>query len=953
MSGNDNPIEQHHAVGNKQRVGDVRPWFTRTQEWLSEPFNFLFATFPIIFFTVMIPALLFVTLAIVVTLHLCVMAFKNVLPYRYPIYEDKDLSTGKKPDGILMLGQTRSKSPYERFKQCFLSNDDLRKHWLIIGATGSGKSETLKGIFFNALCWGAGFFMADGKADNKLPTDGYAMIRAFGRDNSILYLNFLLSGKTPLEVSKSRRRRTNGLNPFYDAEADTIKTMGANLLPKAEGEGKQWQEKALAVYRAVIDAVCYKRDHQGMVISVGVIIDYLGLPKIEELYLEGWDAAKANNDIWPPGFMGIKNYLEVGLPGYSVEKLLRKHERLDQPSSAFGQPRGGRGGQQSNEQTDAPSEQHGYRVGQLMPVLNLLGGTYGHIFGNMFSEIDMIDVALHDRILFLLIPSLEKSAQEAENLGKLTISCLRVMMGKNLGSELEGSYTDLIESKATNAHYPYVVALDELAYYYTEGLAVIFAQARSLGMSMLACSQDLEMLTSGDRAAETGAMLGNAVNKLFMKIDDPNKTWELANKTIGKQYVATFDSYERGVGSGYKRRQELRVQEQDIVTYQEMNALKAGQAVVNTMGKSSRIDTFYVGDWIASLKNQSFHVNRFLQVHPPSEEVFEDSLYCTQLQQSESQKDQKRQSLLLDILTYRRTISASGSAPIIEFISSASRTIEKLYPNDSSLTKGILLYELIKDWLAQQNNPSAVANQDSTNNEHGSAAAALLNTQFEHNLINALDEHGLPDPIALVRKPSYTVLGPVSNDAPNVTTDIGTNAVTENLDTAIMDVIGELPPNSITDEINNLGPNIQSTTQSPMASLLYGYGASTGSELDVIPNQMDDMPAFAEPEPESSLDRIFASQRSLPSVNWVNQSLTNAHRLMDQPRSADDTVVGVTQEALASLRELEQALGSENPAQSAHAMQKVVAAQATPDTIGKGDISDAEIERFFERELDI
>src|SRR3546814_1177052 len=99
------------------------------------------------------------------------------------------------------------------------------------------------------------------------------MARAFGRDDSILYLNFLLSGKTPQEVSRSRRRRTNKLNPFFDAEADTIIQMGANLLPKAEGDGKAWQEKALAVWRAVINALCFKRDTQGVVISVSVIVD--------------------------------------------------------------------------------------------------------------------------------------------------------------------------------------------------------------------------------------------------------------------------------------------------------------------------------------------------------------------------------------------------------------------------------------------------------------------------------------------------------------------------------------------------------------------------------------------------------------------------------------------------------------------------------------------------------
>src|SRR5690606_10998705 len=122
--------------------------------------------------------------------------------------------------------------------------------------------------------------------------------------------------------------------------------------------------------------------------------------------------------------------------------------------------------------------------------------------------------------------SLEKSAQEAENLGKLAIACLRVMMAKNLGSGLEGTYEQLLGSKATNSPYPYIAALDELGYYFADGIAVMFAQARSLGISMIAAAQDLEKLTEGSRAAEAGAMLANTTNKIFMKNEDPKKTWE-------------------------------------------------------------------------------------------------------------------------------------------------------------------------------------------------------------------------------------------------------------------------------------------------------------------------------------------------------------------------------------------------------------------------------------------
>jgi len=177
----------------------------------------------------------------------------KLLPFRYPPSAKDPNKKGKNGDGILFLGNLtydsnkQNRLPLEnaadKFKEVWLADDDLRKHFLILGSTGSGKSELLKSIFFNALCWGSGFFVADGKADNKLPLDNYALARWFGRDDDLLTLNFLLAGKTPEQVRKMRRRRTNKTNPFSTADADTIIQMGANLLPKVDGDAKNWQER--------------------------------------------------------------------------------------------------------------------------------------------------------------------------------------------------------------------------------------------------------------------------------------------------------------------------------------------------------------------------------------------------------------------------------------------------------------------------------------------------------------------------------------------------------------------------------------------------------------------------------------------------------------------------------------------------------------------------------------
>ena len=64
------------------------------------------------------------------------------------------------------------------------------------------------------------------------------------------------------------------------------------MLPKVEGEGKNWQETALNRWRALVVALCYKRDNFGFELSVSTLIEYLSLQTIEELYMEGYRAMR-------------------------------------------------------------------------------------------------------------------------------------------------------------------------------------------------------------------------------------------------------------------------------------------------------------------------------------------------------------------------------------------------------------------------------------------------------------------------------------------------------------------------------------------------------------------------------------------------------------------------------------------------------------------------------------
>lgn len=925
-------VEDRHEAKLSQRVIDVRPAGTIYAEWLSIRFNFLMVALPQVLLSFVAPLLaplFLLSLLVHGAMHL---SAKTVLPFRYPAGDPgSGARKSDKTDGILLLGLLESDSDYEQFKEIWESDDDLRKHMLIIGSTGSGKSETLKGIFFNSLCWSSGFFVADGKADNTLPAHTHTMVRSFGRDDDLLYLNFLLGGSTPEQVRKSRRRRTNKLNPVSAADADTIIQMGANMLPKVEGEGKNWQEKALNLWRAVIVALCYRRDTEGMDISVATIIEYLALPKVEELFLLGYEESLQRGE-WSYGYAGVKAYLDSGCPAYKVDKLLAKNGYGDTPAPA-GRPGAAASGK-AFEQDSMAYEQHSYRTTQLMPVLNLLDKTYGYIFRDKYPEIDMIDVTLNNRILVMLIPSLEKSAQEAENLGKLAIACLRVMMGKNLGSEIEGTRQELLESKATKSPYPYMVALDELAYYFADGIAVMFAQARSLGFCMIAAAQDLEKLTEGSRAAEAGAMLANSVAKNFMRIDDAGKTYDFIKKILGQISVAVRQTYELG-SSSYKKSKEIVVQDIDRVSLRELQEKGPGEGVFNSAGKTVRMKYLYIGKDLEQHANPEFWVPRFLQVEPPTPDEIDAFSIPIGAMEDKVQKGAR----MLGIM--RHQVARSGELPPHNpVISAAAAVADRLNQYTPAAVRAVTLYQAAK---------AAVMALQGTPGELPAAA-----TDVQRSGTGAPSE----SPASVGKR-----------------LDIGLPAETVNEG-------GPTHPQGPDEEDEGFDPlsfidDPQPYQRKPAELLL------TNSDVSVLKSESPGMGDSALPDEMNAVDRFFRDARSMnlrlakeapaqsklvspgtllalagdlsgakaatsDSQSWIDEAIGDASVVLAARSREGKSVVGMSDDTIANVEQLEGVLGSPQPKVTAKRVEAVVSTRVTPNVTPSADMAIEDIAQFFD-----
>jgi len=448
-------------------------------------------------------------------LHKC----NRTLCYKMPAWathlKDKNERDGV-PKGIMYMGNSEQYGNEE----VWLTNADVRTHILYLGTTGAGKTEGLKSIVSNALMWGSGFIYIDGKADTDLWSSLCAMVRRFGRDDDLLVLNYMTGNSDDPAPS-------NTLNPFSSGSASYLTQMLVSLMPEAGGDNAMWKERAISLLSSLMPALTWKRDNQDLPLNINLIRQVMNFPEVVKLSRDAALPERIRN--------GLTGYLNT-LPGY-VDAAFDDNG-MEKPL----------GPDQPMVDTNVVKQQHGYLTMQFTRALQSLGNDYGYIFESKNADIDMIDVVLNRRIMITLIPALEKSPDEAANLGKLVAATIKGMMGSTLGATVEGEAATVIENKPTRSSTPFVTVFDEVGYYTTQGMGVMAAQARSLGFCLVYAAQDLAALEKRVKE-EAKSITGNCNIKIFGKLEDPMGTQDFFDRTMGKALVSVVGGWTLG-GTG-------------------------------------------------------------------------------------------------------------------------------------------------------------------------------------------------------------------------------------------------------------------------------------------------------------------------------------------------------------------------------------------------------------------
>ena len=509
------------------------------------------------------------------------IAFK--LPQGSPYKDTNNMGPGRsgEAEGILYLGNTEETS-----EEVWFTNSDARTHILYLGTTGAGKTEGLKSMVTNTMAWSSGFVYVDGKADTDLWSSLSALVRRFGRDDDLLVLNYM-TGNSDVKAP------SNTMNPFSSGSASYLTNMLVSLMPESQGDNAMWSERAISLVSAMMPVLTWKRDNQEIPLSVKILRDNLSLNAIIKL---------ARDDIVPAHLReGINGYLDT-LPGFDPNAY--DDDGKVKPPSGGGPP----------PDTQTASQQHGYLAMQFTRSLQSLGDDYGYIFDTQAADVDMVDIVLNRRILVVLIPALEKSSDEIANLGKIVAATMKGMMGSALGSTVEGSSETVIENKPTRSSTPFMTVFDEVGYYTAQGMAVMAAQARSLGFCLVFSGQDLPAMKKRVRE-EANSITANCNIKLFGKLEDPTETKEFFEKTVGSGFVTEVSGFQGSSSGNYSDTKQASVQERARAGYDELRAFKEGQAIVTFGEGVVNCRIFYSNPGHA----KAMRVTRFLALPPPDD----------------------------------------------------------------------------------------------------------------------------------------------------------------------------------------------------------------------------------------------------------------------------------------------------------------------------------------------
>lgn len=567
-------LTQEHEVSQESLYRDTRRPMQRVREGIGDNpalgafiviFLLPFALISTTFFVVAIAPIIFYVIG-------CVKGKEQTLPVLLPteanMRDKNDPKPGRKSfnkaSGEFLSGNLRNA---KRAYEIWLSFAHLTMHQLIIGTTGSGKSETIVSQIANYIASGSSASLIDPKAGPKLGWQIFTLARFFGREDDFRTLNYI-KGNTSVRPDRAGRAGNN-VNLFAFGSAESITQLLVSLMPPGGEENKLFSERAISLISAIMPAMVNLRDNAGLKINPGVLRKAMELKEVEKL--------KRAKPITPESREAVRAYL-TSLSGYQENPVDRQ-------------------GNPTDKQDSEVYRQHGFAQAYFTRALSTLSDTYADIYMTGRGEINFLDQILRRRILVVLIPSLEKAPEEMKNLGKLVLAGQKNAVSTGLPPIIEGNKADVLESLPTTAPVPFGLYIDEVAFVLIEGTGTLFAQARSLGVACCAAGQDAAGIKK-ENPDEAEQIFENTKTKTVMASEGLGETRKLIEEIAGEGYASVTSGYsmdEGGLLGNYIDNKSASFEKRSRVSAQDTRAALVGEGFLFWRDKVIPWQSFYHG----------------------------------------------------------------------------------------------------------------------------------------------------------------------------------------------------------------------------------------------------------------------------------------------------------------------------------------------------------------------
>lgn len=441
-----------------------------------------------------------------------------------------------------------------------LNDDVLRQHVQIIGTTGSGKTQLLKGVLEQQIARGGGAFAVFGKADNVMLQQIYAVAVEYGREQDFFVVDWTATSeqaKQSLKLS-SKPILTNAINLFDLGSVDDV----VNAMIKIAGLDKntdKWTDAAKDYLSAVMRLLAALKDADLM-----FDLDYLDeilqskniltaikqnreelsfyafseiitsiektfklLLLIEKLYDQ--DRNGLEKALYGTGggdedieyaettrrddiHNQLKKTVETQLNGISVNQIMR-HISEDVVYGFDAMPK--------NDKMFYKLEISQSQLGNLITFYN----KFALVLKNRKSDFDFVEAFRSGKIIIFNVPGQE--SEDARIIGKMVMAVLNLLVKK--------------QGKAPATEQTFLGIFDEINSWAKGekenvfGLGDILSVVRGLGIAGIVAHQS-SLDSMGKGTSEREQIQANINTKIVLKTESPEIIKEL-NELVGKKEV--------------------------------------------------------------------------------------------------------------------------------------------------------------------------------------------------------------------------------------------------------------------------------------------------------------------------------------------------------------------------------------------------------------------------------